>query len=348
MAFKKAGKRFFLLVLLAGLAIGVYYIYTTYFAGGIHLKNKNYTFIYIENDDSFDDVISDINKEGIIENVSSFKWLAEKMDLDKNIHAGKYRITNGMTSRQIINLIKYNKQEKIKLSFNSQIHDLEEFLAYMSNKLDLSENAVESVLTDDSYLESEFGLDPDNAFAAIVPGTYEVSWAMTAEDFKTFLSDNFKNVWTDNRKALSKKLKYTRGQLITLASIVQSESNIRTEQQKIAGVYLNRLKKDMLLQADPTLKFANKAYNAQRLWDSDKAIDSPYNTYRYKGLPPAPICLVSSQAIDAVLNYAKHNYIFFCAKPSLNGYSDFSETYAQHEKYAKAYKKEMDKRGIKR
>lgn len=348
MAFKKAGKQFFILVILAALALGGYYIYRTYFAGGIHLKNKNYTFIYIENDDSFEEVISDINKEGIIENVASFKWLAEKMDLDKNIHPGKYRITNGMTSRQIINLIKYNKQEKIKLSFNSQIHDLEEFLTYMSNKLDLSESAVESALTDDSYLESVFGLDPDNAFAAIVPGTYEVSWAMTTEDFKTFLSDNFKNVWTDNRKALAKKLKYTRGQLITLASIVQSESAIRTEQQKIAGVYLNRLKKDMLLQADPTLKFANKAFDAQRLWDSDKAIDSPYNTYRYKGLPPSPICLVSLQAIDAVLNYTKHNYIFFCAKPSLNGYSDFSETYEQHEKYAKAYKKEMDKRGIKR
>ena len=218
----------------------------------------------------------------------------------------------------------------------------------MSNKLNLSESEVESVLTDDSYLESEFDLDPDNAFAAIIPGVYEVSWAMTTEDFKTFLSDNFKTVWTNNRKVLAKKLKYTRGQLITLASIVQSESAIRTEQQKIAGVYLNRLKKDMLLQADPTLKFANKAYDAQRLWDSDKAIDSPYNTYRYKGLPPSPICLVSSQAIDAVLNYTKHNYIFFCAKPSLNGYSDFSETYEQHEKYAKAYKKEMDKRGIKR
>ena len=113
MAFKKAGKRFFTLVILAALAIGGYYIYRTYFAGGIHLKNKNYTFIYIENDDSFEEVISDINKEDIIENIASFKWLAEKMDLDKNIHPGKYRITNGMTNRQIINLIKYNKQEKL-------------------------------------------------------------------------------------------------------------------------------------------------------------------------------------------------------------------------------------------
>ncbi len=347
MASKRKGK-IISLILLVALAMICFYIYKNYFTGSIQLKDKNYTFIYIEHNDTFEDVINDINKEGIIENLESFKLMAKTMDLDKAIHPGKYRITNGMTMRQIINLIKYNKQEKIKLSFNSQIHNLDEFLEYMNHKLALSEDEVEGVLSDDSFLESEFNLDPDNAFAAITPGVYEVSWALTVEEFKTFLADNFKKVWNDNRKALLKKLKYNCGQVITLASIVQGESNIASEQQKIAGVYLNRLKKDMLLQADPTLKYANKAYNAQRVLNADKDIDSPYNTYRYKGLPPAPISLVSVTAIDAVLNYTKHNFIFFCAKPSLNGYSDFSETYTQHDKYAKAYQKEMDKRGIKR
>lgn len=344
----KGKKKLVWIVVVAALAGIGYYVYKQFFAGSIHLKDKNYTFIYIEQDDTFEDVLSDINKEGIIENPESFKWLAQKMDLDKNIHAGKYRITNGMTMRQIVNLIKYNKQEKIKLSFNSQIHDLDEFMEYVNDKLELSEEDLESIFTDDSFLESEFSLDPDNAFAAIVPGVYEVSWAMSKEDFKVFLSDNYKKVWTTNRVAQAKKLKYGRGQLITLASIVQGESSISSEQQKIAGVYLNRLKKDMLLQADPTLKYANKTYDTQRVLNADKDIDSPFNTYRYKGLPPSPISLVSAQAIDAVLNYTRHNYIFFCAKPSLNGYSDFSETYAQHEKYARAYQKEMDKRGIKR
>lgn len=347
MASKKTGKSFVVLVLVALLAIGGYYVYRNYFAGRIHLKNKNYTFIYIESDDTFDDVISDINTENIIEDEKKFVWLARRMELDKNIHPGKYRITNGMTNRQIINLIKYNKQEKVKLSFNTQIHDVDEFLEYMSNKLELSENDIEGVFKDDAYLASDFDLDPDNAYAAIVPGVYEVSWALTVEEFKAFLSSNYKKVWNDNRRSLAKKIGYTRGQIITLASIVQGESNIRTEQQKIAGVYLNRLKKDMLLQADPTLKYANKAYDIQRVWDSHKAIDSPYNTYKYKGLPPAPISLVSTQAIDAVLNYTRHKFLFFCAKPELNGYSDFSETYTEHEKYAKAYRKEMEKRGIK-
>ena len=123
---------------------------------------------------------------------------------------------------------------------------------------------------------------------------------------------------------------------------------LKVNKKKIAGVYINRLKKDMLLQADPTLKFANKNYDAQRVTNADKEIDSPYNTYKYKGLPPGPICPVKTQAIDAVLDYSKHNFIFFCAKSDFSGYSDFSSSYEQHQKFAAAYQKALDKKGIKR
>ena len=133
-----------------------------------------------------------------------------------------------------------------------------------------------------------------------------------------------------------------------MASIVQSESGIASEQAKIAGVYFNRLERGMLLQADPTLKFANENFDAQRLLNEDKEINSPYNTYKYKGLPPGPIALVSTQAIDATLNYKKHNFLFFCAKPGLNGYSDFSVNYEQHQKFASAYQKALDQKGINR
>ncbi len=327
---------------------GGYYIYTKYFAGAIHLKNKNYTFIYIESNDTFEDVIADINAENIIKDVKAFEWLAKKMSLNKNIHPGKYRITDGMTMRQIINLIKYNKQEKVKLTYNSQIHNIDEFVTYTADKLELTENELEEFIADDKSLELLFNLDPDNCFAMITPNTYEVSWATSVNDLVTQLKKNYNLVWNATRISQAKKLGYSIGEVATLASIVQSESGIASEQQKIAGVYINRLNKNMLLQADPTLKFANKNFDAKRVLDEDKEINSPYNTYKYKGLPPGPICLVFAQSIDAVLNYTKHKFIFFCAKPSLNGYSDFSETYAQHEKFAKAYQKEMNKRGINR
>ena len=347
MAKKSNGGFIVSVIILLAVAFGAYYAYQQFFAK-VNLKDKNYTYIYIEHDDSFEDVISDINAEGIIENLESFEWLAKQMKLEDNIHAGKYRINKGMNMRQIINLIKYNKQEKVKLTLNSQIHTFEEFIIYTADKLSLEEGEIEDYFLDEKRLLSEFNLDPDNAFAMLVPGVYEVSWAINAEELFETLQQKFNKVWNQTRRNQCKQMKLSVAEVITLASIAQSESNIRSEQEKIAGVYLNRLNKNMLLQADPTLKFANKNYDAQRVLDQDKAIDSPYNTYKYKGLPPGPICLVSISAIDATLNYKKHNYLFFCAKPQLNGYSDYSVTYDQHCKYANAYQKNLNKRGINR
>lgn len=336
------------LLLLCILGGGGFFIYQKFFAGKIHLKDRNYTFIFIGRDDTFEDVIQDINAESIIENPESFEWLAKKMDLGKNINPGKYRIINGMNMRQIINLIKYNKQEKIKLTYNSQIHDLDEFIAYTDEKLEITEEELEDYLADEEKLESDFGLDPSSAFALVVPGVYEVSWAISEKALIDLFKDKYDKVWNAQRKSLAKRTGYSIPELMVIASIVQSESHIESEQEKIAGVYINRLKTGMPLQADPTLRFANKAFNAQRFWDSDKAVNSPYNTYRFKGLPPGPICLVYPQAIDATLNYTKHKFIYFCAKPQLNGYSDFSVSYDQHRKYASAYQKALAKRGISR
>lgn len=343
---KKSGVLVSLIVLAIAATAG-FYAYKKFFTR-VNLKDKSYTYIYIEHGDTFDDVISDINSENIIQNLESFEWLAKEMGLEENIHPGKYRILNGMTMRQIVNLIKYNKQEKVKLTYNSQIHDLEEFVTYTDEKLELSASDLEDVLTDDKKLSDLFGLDPDNCFALVVPGVYEVSWAITSDELFKLIKDRYAKLWNTARLNQSKRLGFTVPEIITIASIVQSESAIESEQEKIAGVYINRLKKGMPLQADPTLKFANKNYDAKRVYDVDKEINSPYNTYRYKGLPPGPICLVNQQAIDATLNYSKHKFIFFCAKPQLNGFSDFSTTYDQHRKFASAYQKAMDKKGISR
>lgn len=348
MSKKNKSSRLLYIVLLFGIGYALYYSYDRFIAGSIKLKNKKYTFIYIERNDTFEDVINDINAENIIESLESFEWLAKKMDLDKNIHPGKYRITNGMTMRQIINLIKYNKQEKIKLSYNSQIHNLDEFISYTDDKLEVSENELEDFLSDDKKLRDDFKLDPENAFGLISPGVYEVSWAISCDDFFKLLKEKYSKTWNNARKSQAKKLGFSISEILIIASIVQSESSIESEQEKIAGVYINRLKKGMLLQADPTLKFANKNFSAQRILDNDKETNSPYNTYRYKGLPPGPICLVNQQAIDATLNYKKHRFIFFCAKPQLNGFSDYSSDYEQHKKYANAYQRALDKKGINR
>jgi UPF0755 protein len=348
MAKKKGRKLIVTLILLCALGLGGFYVYKKFFVGKIHLEGKNYTYIYIEKNDDFEDVVSDINAEHIIDDIEAFEWLAKKMELNKNIHPGKYRLNNGMGMRQIINLIKYNKQEKVKLTYNSQIRNMDEFVDYTDDKLALSASDLEDFITDEEKLDKYFKLNPDNCFGLVVPGIYEVSWAIEPEELFDMLSEKYNKIWSGKRAAIAKKLCFSIAEVTTLASIVQSESAIGSEQEKIAGVYINRLKKNMPLQADPTLKFANKIYDAQRVLDADKEINSPYNTYRYKGLPPGPICLVGTQAIDATLNYMRHNFIFFCAKPQLNGYSEFSTNYNQHQKHATAYKKALDKRGINR
>lgn len=345
---KRKSRWLIYLLLLIIVAAGAFYAYNKYFIGRVHLKDKSYTFIYIGREDKYEDVMDDINAENIIPDPKAFDWLAKKMELPDNIHPGKYRITNGMNMRQIINLIKYNKQEKVKLTFNSQIRNLDEFIDYTDEKLELSDSELEDFIDDGEKLQEYFGLSPENSFGLVVPGVYEVGWAISAEEFFAVLKEKYNSIWNSSRKALAKKAGYSVPQILTMASIVQSESVIQSEQKKIAGVYFNRLAKGMPLQADPTLKFANKNYDAQRILDEDKEIDSPYNTYRNKGLPPGPICLVGIQAIDATLNYSKHKYLFFCAKPQLNGYSDFSATYEEHDKYARAYQKALNARGINR
>jgi UPF0755 protein len=347
MAGKTRIRTYILLIFLIVLGVGGYWVYVNFFKTGVKL-NKDYEFIYIQSAYDINDVLYELKNKNILKETEKFEWMAKKMDLEKNIHPGKYRILNGMTHRQIINLIKYNKQEYVKLTFNSQIHDMDEFIVYVDDKLELDEENIQHYFEDGEKLEKDFGLPLGCAFGAVIPQTYEWSWAISMDDVVKDLKKTFDAFWTKQRIADGKKnTKLTICEIISLAAIVQNESYIPDEQQKIAGVYLNRVKKGMFLQADPTLVFANKIWGAQRIYDKDKDIDSPYNTYRYKGLPPGPICLVKTQALNSVIYLNKHKYLFFCAKPELNGYSDFSETYEQHEKYARAYQKAMNKRGIK-
>lgn len=345
---KKIISKLSLLIFLALLGVGAYFVYINLYKANTNTGDKNYKYVFIPKEADFQLLLEILYNEKIIENHTSFEFMAKRMELDKNIHSGKFKITNGMNNRQIIIMLKNNRQEKIKLTFNSQIHDKEEFIKYLDDKLELTYDEIEEFIHDDVQLEKKFSRDPDNIMSLILNNVYDVSWAITCEELFNEINDYYKSVFNSSRKEKAKKLGYNESEIVTLASIVQCESGIYSEQQKIAGVYLNRLKKGMLLQADPTLKFANKNFDVQRVTNADKEIDSPYNTYKFKGLPPGPICLATTQSIDAVLNYSKHNCIFFCARPDFSGYSDFSATYEQHMRNADAYQKALDKKGIMR
>lgn len=347
---KAKGKygKIILFVLMIGLGAGGYWAYKNVFKSNVHLNGKKFTYIYIPTGARFEDVLDELYSQNIIDDHESFEWMAKEMDLPENINPGKYRIGAGMSNRSIVKMIVSGKQEKVKLFFNSQIRTKEQFMAYVTEKLEINPGDLEEYCSDEEVLGEKYGLNSENLMCLIVPQTYELNWTTHIDDFFEILKKSYDEVWTKERRAKAKAIGYSVREVITLASIVQSESAIKSEQQKIAGVYINRLKKDMKLQADPTIVFANQSFEVQRVLSSDKDIDSPYNTYMYKGLPPGPICLVTTAAVDAVLNYSKHNYIFFCAKCDFSGYSNFTSDYAEHQKNAKEYQNALNQKGIKR
>jgi len=347
---KAKGKygKIILFVLMIGLGAGGYWAYKNVFKSNVHLNGKKFTYIYIPTGARFEDVLDELYSQNIIDDHESFEWMAKEMDLPENINPGKYRIGAGMSNRSIVKMIVSGKQEKVKLFFNSQIRTKEQFMAYVTEKLEINPGDLEEYCSDEEVLGEKYGLNSENLMCLIVPQTYELNWTTHIDDFFEILKKSYDEVWTKERRAKAKAIGYSVPEVITLASIVQSESAIKSEQQKIAGVYINRLKKDMKLQADPTIVFANQSFEVQRVLSSDKDIDSPYNTYMYKGLPPGPICLVTTAAVDAVLNYSKHNYIFFCAKCDFSGYSNFTSDYVEHQKNAKEYQNALNQKGIKR
>lgn len=327
---------------------GGYWAYVNVFKSNVHLNGKKYTYIYIRTGATMEDVLDQLYSENIIDNHESFEWTAKKMDLEEHIIPGKYRIGADMSNRSIVKMIKNGKQEKVKLFLNSQIRTKEEFITYISDKLEMESDDLEDYCSNDEVLGDRYGLNTGNFMTLIVPETYEVNWTIPVQELFEQLGKTYQAVWTKEKKAKAKAIGYTIPEVVTIASIVQNESSIKSEQQKIAGVYINRLKQDMKLQADPTIVFANGDFEVQRVLSADKEIDSPYNTYKYKGLPPGPICLVNPSSIDAVLNYTKHQYIYFCAKPDFSGYSSYTNDYAVHMKNAAAYQAALNNKGIKR
>ena len=351
MCAKKSNKKIrniFLLLLFGLLLFAGYSGYIAFLKPNIYLDGKKYKFIYIPTKSTYQDMIAMLEEENILQDKKSFEWLAKAYDLQNTFKPGKYRVIAGMTNRQLINSIRNGKQEKVKITFNSFDHTNEDLIKKISDKLEITEDELETFFVTNTPLRDKYNFTNENLRCFFIPNTYELNWNTPLPDFMDLVEKRYTSFWNPARKQKARQIDFSETDISILASIVQSESAIDEEQQQIAGVYINRLKKNMPLQADPTLIYALQDFSIHRVRSKDKDIDSPYNTYQNKGLPPGPICLPYEQAIDAVLNYRRHNFLYFCAKPNLSGYSNYSVTYEDHKKYADAYQKEMDRRGINR
>lgn len=342
-------------ILLAILVIGL--IVAAFFANFVYkamLKpntafNNDEAYIYIPTNASYEDVLNQL--EPLLNDIDSFDDLAEQKKYNTNIKAGRYAIKKGMTNNDIINSIR-SKNLPIKVSFNNQT-SLEKLAGRISRDIEADSLSILNAMQDNAFL-SKNGFNEATALGMYLPNSYEFFWNTSAENFRDRMLKEYKRFWNAERIKKAEAIGLSLNQVIALASIVYEESKEATEQPRIAGVYMNRIKIGMPLQADPTLKFA--AYKLpeyentiiKRVLNIHKEIESPYNTYKNKGLPPGLIAMPDISAIDAVLNYEKHKYLYFAADANRFGFHKFAKTLAQHNVNAREYQRYLSSQGINR
>lgn len=344
-------KRILWAVALIGLVVfGViaYYIYGAMFQPNTAFNNET-AYIYVPTNASYDDVREQL--EPLLVDINKFDALANQKKYTTNIKAGRFEIRKGMNNNEIINSIR-SKNLPLKIAFNNQ-NSLPQLAGRISTQIEADSLSLINVMMDSSFL-TDNGFTKETAIGMYLPNSYEFFWNTSAELFRERMLKEYNRFWNENRKAKAKALNLTPNEVITLASIVHEESKQAEEQPRVAGVYLNRLRIGMALQADPTLKFAAyqlpKYQNTviRRVLNVHKEIDSPYNTYKNTGLPPGPIAMPDLSAVKAVLNPEKHSYLYFAADAKRVGYHKFAKTLAQHNNNAREYQRYLSSKGINR
>ncbi len=333
-----------LAVLVVLIAIGGFYglkLYKVYFAPNVSGKEA---YLYIKTGSTLENVYKEIKDKDLLKDAGSFTEAAEKMDLAARLKPGRYKLSKGLTNRSLINMIKAGNQDPVKLKFHN-IRKKDDFAGYLAKNLEADSAAFIKVL-DSAALIEKYGFTTDNSYTMFITNTYDMYWNISPVEFFDRMQKEYDKFWTAERKQKAAALNLSPQQVTILASIVDGEALYDKEMPVIAGLYLNRLNRGILLQADPTVIFANNDFTVKRVTNALLRTESKYNTYKYAGLPPGPIMMPSINAIDAVLNHDKNNYIYMCAKDDFSGYHAFAETKAQHEINANKYRAALNKRKI--
>ncbi|WP_238480253.1 endolytic transglycosylase MltG [Mangrovibacterium lignilyticum] len=293
---------------------------------------------------SFEQVLDSIRKLDILENEKAFKWVARKKDYPSFIKPGKYVFDTGMNSNELVNMLKAGNQKPITITFNN-LRFMEDLAGKVSKYIE-PDSAELIAYLDSQAIMNQYNFDKPSFHAMFIPNSYEMYWTTTPEQFVSRMQAEYDRFWNTKRLAKADSLNLTPVQVITLASIVQEETIKPDEKPIVAGLYLNRIRKGMLLQADPTVKFALGDFGIQRVLTKHLQIDSPYNTYKYAGLPPGPINFPEMSSIDAVLNADNNKYLYMCAKEDFSGYHNFARTLRQHNANAERYRQALNESKI--
>jgi UPF0755 protein len=337
-------------VLLGAVGMGAFawYVYNTAFSGNTAFNNKE-AHVYIPTNATIDDVVAEL--EPLLRDTESFYAVAAQKKYAQNVKPGHFIITKGMTNNDIVNVLR-SRNIPVNIKFNNQ-ERLEELAGHIAQQIEADSLSLLEAMREPQFLK-EVGLNEETALCLYIPNTYEFYWNSSAETFRSKMKTEYDRFWNESRTQKAKNLNLSKEQVMALAAIVQKETAKVAERPRVAGVYINRLKKGMLLQADPTVIYALKResgdYNQiiKRVLYADLELDSPYNTYKYAGVPPGPITMPDISSIDAVLNPENHEYYYFVADVSNFGYHKFAKTLAQHNANKIEYVKWVNSQGLNR
>lgn len=335
--------RVLLIVLIVALAAAAY-LWFGVVNKNISLNDKSLV-VYVRNGEGYDELMKQVEESGVVDNMWLFKKLAEFKNLNKKVYEGRYTIKEEMGYNDLINYFRAGNIDKANVDFQS-IRTKEELAERVSKQIEASKDSILELLNSDKYM-SKYGLNSENALVLFLPSKYELYWNTGADKFIKRMAKEYKKFWTDERKAKAKAQGLSQSEASVLASIVMAEqSKVTEEWPAIAGLYLNRLRIGMPLQSDPTAVYASGDFTIKRVTYDILAINSPYNTYKNKGLPPGPIYLPAQGAIDAVLNAQKHDYLYMCASGDGSFKHNFARTLKEHNQNAKLYWQQLDKQNI--
>ncbi len=327
-------------VLVAGF---VFYFYQVFFTENILVEKGDQT-ILISEEMTFKDLQDVVYNQGIVNDMLSFSFVAKILDYQENMKPGLYLLEKDMTNLQAIRMLRAGIQTPTRVTFNN-VRLKSELASKITTRLQADSTEFLSLLNNDSLINS-YGFTNDNIMTMFIPNTYEMYYTTSEEGIFDRMHTEYEKFWTEERKQKAKKIGLSPQKVSILASIVQAESIKEDERPKIAGVYLNRLERGIALQADPALVYAMGDFTIKRVLNVHKEVESPYNLYKYRGLPPGPINLPEINSIDAVLNAEKHKYIYFCAKSDFSGYHAFATNLAEHNRNAREYQSALNKARI--
>jgi len=336
-----------LVFLIGGSVLGIsltFYFYQVFFSANTLIESDKAYLLEIPSNSVYKNVVDELYEERVINDALSFSFVAKILGYQEAVKPGLYQIEPKMNNLQLVRMLRSGQQTPVRVTFNT-VRTQEELAEKISVNLEVSKEQVLELLQDSVYIR-KFGFEEETVMSLFIPNTYEFWWNTSAEELFERMHKEYQNFWTEARSQKAQDLGLSKEEVSTLASIVQAESQKSDERPRIAGVYLNRLRIGMPLQADPTLVFAAGDFSIKRLTAKQMAIDSPYNTYKYAGLPPGPINLPDINSLDAVLNFEKHSYLYFCAKEDFSGYHSFAVGYDEHLSNARRYQRALNAANI--